>query len=145
LDASLPSVFLDRVITVEDFPWILTLAHKRYTDKPDPGATLVWLANVLRWPNAYAIRSEGAFCVALIQVPPWYPEHLECHISVLVADQGCIWQAVRLLRDTVRWAKGRGCKRWWLTSDTDKDFNSLARRVGASVEERYLIDLTDGQ
>ena len=138
-----------RRCTVDDLPWILSLAHRRYTKTPDPGTTLAWLARVLNSPNeALAIRSSGAFTVALLSAPPWWPNELECNIAVLVADKACHRQAVSLLRETSAWARGKGCVRWWLSSETDYDFEALAKRVGAKpgvMKYRIAFDGRDGR
>lgn len=141
---ALSEVTHSRPITVEDVPWILSLAHRRYTKTPDPGTTLKWLMQVINSPNeALAIRSDHAFCVAIYSVPPWWPNEPEVHIAVLVADKGAHWQAIRLLKDTIAWARGRGCARWWLSSETDYDFEMLAKRVGARPRVmKYEVPLT---
>ena len=63
---------------------------------------------------------------------------------VLVAERGCHWQAIKLLRRTIEWAKERGCLRWFLSSDTNYDFAALARRVGAQYGAmRHCLVLTE--
>ena len=143
---ALTQTFVSRPCTADDLPWILSLAHRRYTNTPDPGTSLAWLAKVILSPQwALAIRSEGAFLAALLEAPPWWPNERECHVAVLVADKGCHWQAVRLLRDSIAWARGKGCCRWWLSSETYYDFEMLARRVGAKPRVmKYEIAL-DGE
>lgn len=132
-------------ISFDDLPWVLSLAHRRYTHTPDPGTTLAWLARIIQSPDvASAIRSDGAFCVATLNVPPWWPDERECHVSVLVADKGCHWQAISLLRETIQWARVRGCVRWYLSSETDVDFGLLAQRVGCTFQVvKYGIDLME--
>lgn len=132
-----------RVCTVNDLPWVLSLAHRRYTKTPDPGTTLDWLIRVLNSPaTALALRTDNAFCVAMINIAPWWPTERGCHIAVLVADRGYHWDAVFLLKETIRWAEAQGCVRWELSSETDYDFAALAKRVGAKPwVMKYAIDL----
>lgn len=131
-----------RACTVNDLPWILSLAHRRYTRKPDPGTTLAWLARVFEAPDGLAIRTEQAFLAAVLHIPPWWPDDRECHIQALVAAPGYHWDAVRLLRASIEWARVKDCVRWYLSSETDYDFAALARRVGAVPGHvKYKIDL----
>jgi hypothetical protein len=117
---------------------MLSLAHRRYRNRPDPGALLAWLIQRLADPNALVVRSESAWCVAVCTAPPWYPDQPECHVTVLVGEVGAQWQAARLLRETVGWAEDRGCVRWLLSSDTEYDFAPLAKRMGALTKSaRY--------
>lgn len=131
-----------RKCTVDDLPWILSLAHRRYTKTPDPGTSLSWLVRCLQTPLALVIRSEGAFCTAIIETQAWWPGEPECHIAVLVADKGHHWEAITLLKTTISWARANGCARWYLSSETDFDFEMLARRVGAKPGVmKYRLDL----
>lgn len=134
-----PSV---RPCTVEDLPWILSLAHRRYTKTPDPGTSLTWLAGIIKSPTALAMRSLNAFCVTIMHVPPWWPDEPEAHVAVLVAAKGHHWDTVRLLRESLAWSRGKGCVRWYVSSETDYDFRALAKRVGAKPDVvKYKVDL----
>jgi uncharacterized protein YecE (DUF72 family) len=79
-------------------------------------------------------------------IPPWWPDEPEVHVAVLVADKGCVFQAVRLLQTSIAWARQKGCRRWYLSSETDKEFKALAKRVGAMPKvTKFGIDFSDGR
>ena len=132
-----------RRVAPDDVPWVLSLAYKRYRSY-DPGKTLLWLLNVMRNDRALAIRSENAFVISHITTTAWWPDEPECHVAFTCAAEGHHWEAVRLLRQSIGWAREKGCVRWWFSSETDVDVEALALRVGARpAVMRYLIDLTD--
>ena len=132
-----------RTCTIDDIPWILSLAHRRY--RPfDPGRALTWLANAVTNPTMLAIREEHAFCISSIGGYFWFPKEPEAYVVLLCAEANKHWEAIKLLRHSVEWARGKGCVRWWLTSDTEYDFRPLAKRLGCKTLDRYLLDLTDG-
>lgn len=87
------------------------------------------------------LRNDQAFLVANHVAPPWYPKRRECHVMALCAREGAHWQALKLLRESVEWARLQGCVRWRFYSETDHDVGVLCRRLGADQETRYVIDL----
>jgi hypothetical protein len=131
-----------RRIGIDDVPFVLSLAYRRYRSF-DPGKTLLWLAGILRAPRALAIRDDNAFLICHITTSPWHtPEEKECHIVFCCAAEGYHWQAVKLLKQSVQWARGQGCILWRFHSDTDCSVGALAKRAGADeAPPRYLIDL----
>ena len=146
MDGSLTQESLStrRLITVNDIPWILSLAHERY--RPfDPGRALSWIVDAINNPRSCCIRSDDAFCFAGLGGYFWFPKEPECFVVLLCAAEGKHWQAVRLLRETIEWAREQGCTKWWLSSDTDYEFRALAKRVGAVERPRFLLDLSNGQ
>jgi len=134
-----------RDLTFDDMPWVLSLAHKRYPTF-DPGGALRFLAIVIPAPQALTIRSEGAFLIAShVAAPPWYPDQPECHVMALCAEAGAHWEAARLMRRSVAWAREQGCVRWRFHSETEHLIGALAERVGARKDSpRYVIDLSHG-
>ena len=138
---SLEAVELRR-ITDTDVPWVLSLSYERYLSF-DPGRTIVWLLATLRSPTALAIRTDHAFAIANIITSAWHPKEHECHIVFLCAADGYHWEAIKLLRQSIGWARGRGCIRWWVSSETEYRIDALAKRVGARpAVQRWLLDLT---
>lgn len=130
-----------RTITFDDIPWVLSLAYERY--RPfDPGTTLTWLVQILRRPEALAIRSDNAFLIANIVTGVWQPKERDCHVIFCCAADKHHWEAVRLVKQSVTWARGCGCRKWWFSSETDFDVEPLALRAGAKPDVmRYSIDL----
>lgn len=133
-----------RKVEIGDLPWLLSLADKRYRHF-DPGTTLAWLAGIIQNPQALVSRTDDAFVIAIYTTPAWHPAEPECHVHFLCAAEGCHWQAMKLLRETVAWARGHGCVRWWFSSETQYEIGPLAKRLGARPRVmRYCLDLTDG-
>lgn len=121
---------------------MLSLAHRRYTKKPDPGTLLSWLIGAMSSFNAYVVRTDHALIVATIYSPPWWPDDKECHVVVLVADKGHHWDAVRLLRRSIGWARIRKCTKWRIDSETEHELGPLANYVGAGATgKKYTLDL----
>lgn len=133
-----------RVLAEEDLPWLTYLCKKRYSHDFDSETTTAWFKNiVLKSPLMfYAIRTQDAFCITLISVTPWLPNSIEANMVFLCADDDCMWQAIRLLRSSIDWAKRRHCTLWRLSSDTDYDLSPLAMRLGATEQTpRYILHL----
>lgn len=132
-----------RTIELDDIPWVLSLAYKRYRSF-DPGTTLTWLVRVLRNPDSLAIRTDNAFLIANIVTGIWQPDERECHVTFLCAAEKHHWEAVKLIKRSVTWARGTGCRKWWFCSETECPIDAIALRVGARPEVmRYSIDLWD--
>jgi len=73
-------------------------------------------------------------------VMPWLPAEPECIELFVCADDGKMWQALKLLRDSIDWARKRRCAMWRLSSDTDSDLVGLAKRLGVTeISPRYTI------
>ena len=133
-----------RPVAIGDLPWLLSLASERYPPF-DPGTTLSWLAGIINNPQGYAIRTNDAFAIATCMAPAWHPKSPECHLLFLCAAPGEHWQAIRLARDTVRWARTQRCVKWWFSSETDYEIAAIARRLGAKRKViRYVMDLANG-
>lgn len=118
----------------------MSLAFKRYGPY-DPGKVLVYLLNAIANEQAICIRTTNAFLIASRFVPTWWL-HWECHVVFLCAESGAHWEAVRLLRRSVEWAKEHECRKWQFSSETKHGIGALAKRVGAvEISPPYKIDL----
>lgn len=132
-----------RKVTVDDLPWMLTLAHERY-GAFDPGGALTFLLQALNSPVTLMLCAPkcDAFLIAAHVTPPWYPDRRECHVMVLCAKPGAHWQAIKLLRGSLEWARLHNCVRWRFHSEREQDVGALCRYVGAHADSpRYVIDL----
>lgn len=132
-----------RPITADDIPWGMSLAHRRY-ESFDPGGALVAIGQAMRLPTALAIRADHGFLVANILASGWFPKKREAHVLWLCVEEGHHWEAVKLLRHSICWAKELNCTRWWFMSDTENGVAALAERVGASEVPHYAIELKEG-
>jgi hypothetical protein len=122
-----------RQIREEDIPWLIDLGNRRYPLPCEREATENWVRNiVLKSPIIfYAARTDNAFLICILSCVPWYPAEFECNVIFVCAEEGCLWEAVRLLRCSIAWARGRRCKWWKMSGDTEYDMTPLARRLGA--------------
>lgn len=76
----------------------------------------------------------------MLSVKPWTPSETECNVAALCADDGAMYEALKLLRWSIEWAKLRKCAYWGFSSDTDYDFKMLANRLGAQeISPRYIM------
>jgi hypothetical protein len=132
MDGQLEAIVI-RQLTIDDLPWGLSLAWRRY-DHFDPGAASVFYINALKLQatTGLLIRTNNAFLIAHINNLPWQPTERQAHVLILCADEGRHWEAVRLLRQSLYWAREQKCKCWWFTSDTKHDVTPLCVRVGAT-------------
>jgi hypothetical protein len=135
-----------RLLTEDDLDWLYDLCRRRYSHRYDPISTEGWFRNiVLKNPMMFLPqRMPNAFCISLLSVVPWLPSDFECNVAFICADENCGWEALKLLRCSIAWAKARKCKNWKIASDTDADLTMLARRLGADqMWPRYVIRFTD--
>ena len=132
-----------RRVKIDDLPFVLSLGYERYPPF-DPGRMLSWLAATLQNPQALAIRTDHAFLIGSIAIPVGQPKDRGFHVLYVCAAEGHHWETVRLLRDSISWARGSGCMEWWVSSETAVDIEPLAKRVGAKPRVmRYRLDLYD--
>lgn len=132
------------LLSENDIQWLIFLGKKRYGSQYDYVTTENWFRNiVLKNPLMFhPIRLEHAFSIGMLSSVPWIPSESEYHIIFICADEGCLWEAAKLLRNSIDWARKRKCKRWRLSSDTEYDMFQLARRLGATEQSpRYSIEL----
>jgi hypothetical protein len=133
-----------RLLSENDLPWLISLCKKKYDVGYDAYATEGWFRNiVLKTPLMFCpMRLKNSFAISMLTSLPWTPARFECHLVLLCADDDNVWETAKLLRASIEWARGRGCKRWNMTSDTDYNLYPLALRVGAKqLTPRHYIDL----
>jgi hypothetical protein len=131
-------------MTESDLPWLEYLCVKKYSSRFDPTSTEGWYRNiVLKNPLLfYPARTQNAFCISLISLVPWLPNDLECSVIMICAEDGAMWDAARLLRASIAWAKSRKATTWRICSETDFDLAQIARRVGATeIWPRFILRL----
>ena len=144
-DLAIPVLVNDepRLLTEHDLPWLVFLCKKRYSNRYDSSTTENWFRNiVLKSPlTFYATRTENAFHISMLSVMPWTPAEPECIVLFVCAEEGKGWQAVKLLRDSIAWARDkRRCTIWRLSSDTDAELVAVAKRLGVTeISPRYCM------
>lgn len=126
----------------DDVQWLYDLCKKKYAHRYDSATTEGWFRNVvLKQPIMFlAQRTENAFCITMLSISPWLPTEVDANVIFICADDEHLWEAMKLLRSSVEWARARKSTRWRLSSDTEKELAPFARRIGASeVSPRYVI------
>ena len=132
------------VLSENDVQWLIFLGKKRYGERFDYLTVEAWFRNVvLKSPLMfYPIRTANAFLISMLSCVPWTPNEFECNLVFVCADDGAMWEAAKLLRASIAWAKMRKCKRWRMSSDTDFDIAPIARRLGETeITPRFCIEL----
>lgn len=123
-----------RLIKEDDIEWGIDLALRRYPERFDLLAGENWMRNVvLRQPwMFFSIRTDNAFCITLLATIPWLPGDMEANVVAVCAEPGRGWEAAKLLRVSLEWAKRRKCTEWRFRVETEYDIGPLARRIGAT-------------
>jgi hypothetical protein len=133
-----------KLLTEDDVPWLYHLMRKKYSHRYDAITTEGWFRNlVLKQPMVYLPqRTNHAFCISMMTFVPWLPAEYECTVVCVCADDGSMWEAVKLIRSAIEWARKRKCMYFRMSSDTDTDLAAFARRLGAEeISPRFSIRL----
>lgn len=134
-----------RLLTDADIPWAIDLGKRRYPHQDWCEETTERWFKALVIPNPllfYAVRNDGAFLVTMLSILPWAPGELECNVLLACADEGSMWDLVRLMRASIAWCKKRKVTSWRLCSETEFDLGPLARLVGAKQAlSRWVLRL----
>lgn len=131
-----------RLLTEHDIPWLVYLCKKKYSNRFDAATTENWFRNVcLKQPlTFYPTRSDSAFQITMLNLMPWTPAEPDATVIFVCADDGAMWEAMRLMRDSIAWSKTRKCTVWRLSSDTEVEFPGIAKRLGCTeISPRYLL------
>jgi hypothetical protein len=130
-----------RAMTAYDVPWFITLCHERYPPRADKIRIENWLRNrVLADPTTHlAMRTGAAACITTLSEQLWFPGDWEGHVTMIVAEEGAIWEAIKLLRFSKHWTQERQCVCWRMTNGTSHDIGPLARRLGAQETKHWEI------
>ena len=127
-----------------DVEWMADLSRRRYPGNYDIEAAEMWFRNiVLKQPMVfYPIRTDHAFMVTLIALLPWLPGEPEANVVMLCAEDGHVWDSIKLARASLDWAIRRNCFKWGFNSDTTFDIGPIAERMGLVARNpRYVAIL----
>ena len=130
------------LLTENDIPWLYDICRRRYSHDYDSISTELWFRNiVLKNPLLFLPqRMPYSFCISQLSVLPWLPSDFNCNIAFICAEEGCGWEALKLLRASINWARQRQCKTWAVASDTPVDLKQMALRLDATeIHPRYVI------
>ena len=132
-----------RRATVSDIPFVRELARLKYPARAIDGA-LHWFQWCLSNPDRLVL--VGTNSVGVAQVDWYYGFERRARLDILASRpvSGTAWEAFRMVRMMVAWAKEQGAQGTFkLDADTGADFGPFARRMGgkAVTITRYEIPL----
>lgn len=133
-----------RLLTEDDIPFCFYLSERRYEARFDRITTEGWFRNiVLKQPLMFLPqRMDNSFCISSLSVAPWLSAEVECNMVFIVAEDGAMWEAMKLLRASIAWARYRRCTTWRMSSDTDVKLDMMARRLGCKeLSPRFTLRL----
>jgi hypothetical protein len=136
-----------RSMIEEDLDWLTYLCKKKYSHRYDPETTQNWFRNiVLKSPLMfYAQRTQDAFVITMLSIVPWLPNDIDANVIFICADDGAMWQSLKLLRSSIEWARKRRATLWRISTDTENNLEMLARRLGATaIEPRFILRFPSG-
>lgn len=136
-----------RVLTDADIPWLYDICIRRYSPEYDPVSTEHWFRNlVLKNPLFFcAQRTDNAFCITALSALNWLPTKFNANVAFIAAEEGAVWEAMKLLRASIAWARSRKAATWAVASDTPTDLKLMAYHLGATeIHPRYVIRFDDG-
>lgn len=137
-----------RLLTENDIPWLYDICRRRYSNDYDPISTELWFRNtVLKSPMFFCPqRTDNAFCISQLSAQAWLPTLFNCNVAFICAEEGAAWEALKLLRCSIEWAKSRKVHTWAVSSDTPTDLKAMAYRIGATeIYPRYVIRFDYGR
>lgn len=135
-----------RLLTEDDIPWMYDLTTRKYPQY-DAVTTEGWFRNqVLKTPLLFLPqRTDNAFCITMLTFTPWIATP-ECTVVFICADDDAHWEAMKLMRSSIEWARKRKCNYWRVSSDTDNDLTMFARRLGVNeISPRFSLKLDQRQ
>lgn len=134
---------LVRRLEENDRTWLVDLCRRRYPPHYDIGAAENWISHaVVRNPvQFYATRSPNGFQITNLTANAWTPRDFTADVTVILCDFGHVWEALPLLRDSMKWARERRAIRWRFETDTEHDLAPIMKRLGVPpVTPRYCLD-----
>lgn len=130
-----------RLATLDDVPRALAIAATAYpgrgTERAEP-----WV----RWaiPHPDRLCLIGAATIGMASLTLHYGFELRARLDLLASTDPHLYDAMRMVRAMVRWARQRGAVGVFkLDSDTGVDFGPFARRLGGRPVQhaRYEVPL----
>jgi hypothetical protein len=120
------------------------LCKRRYPPEYDAANADAWMRHVvLKNPQQYyATRTANAFQITNLTCTPWRPSDFKADIVFICADEGKMWEALPLLKDSIKWARDRKAYEWRFETETDFDLKPLMQRLGVfGTTPRYRTSL----
>lgn len=133
-----------RPVKIEDFPWVLGVAQRAFTDldKTDCANFLYFAINS---PSFYVVRTDHAFGCCYFESWPFNMKMRKAY-EVFLADDGTpgsVWGVNTVTKAMIAWARQNGCANFRLESQTAYDLAPIARRNGFEPQHTaYILNLT---
>jgi len=125
-----------RRFTLADFDHCYSICRKMYPDRAHLGVP--WALECTRRSDHLVLVSPHGVGISHIY---WkYGVTLIGVLDLLTVEPGHPWEALKLLRAMIDWAKSNGAKRYTLSSDTGVDLGPLATRLsGKRADASYHV------
>ena len=134
-----------RKATVDDFPFIIDLAVKRYP-KFDVESSLLWARKAIDLPGIMIARGEKSFAIGSIAAPFYDPTTFRGYMVFLCAQEDCGYEPVPLARFLIKWALiERGASSFHFGEATGVNLAPLAKRLGADIDSPSYVVKSHGQ
>ena len=133
-----------RQATLDDIPFIMELAKEKYPTR-DVEKAAPWAAWCIKNPDRLVL--VGPSSMGCAQVDWRYGHECKARLDVLAARPGPIWEALRMLRLMLNWARQKGAiGNFILDANTGIDFGPFAERLGGKKVTivQYEIPLDKG-
>ena len=133
-----------RQATLIDIPFIMELAREKYPHR-DVSKAEPWAKWCIQNPDRLVLIGPNS--VGCAQVDWIYGHECKARLDVLAARPGPIWEALRMLRVMINWARQKGASgSFILDANTGIDFGSFSERLGGKkvTITQYEIPLERG-
>jgi len=134
-----------RRATVVDLNDMLDIARESYGRKFDPQKAQNFGLTALLSPQVGAFRDDDAFCMVGLSTF-WWESETRANVMFLAVRKRQAWQAVKVMRAALQWAKSKGAGSFEFGEETGMRMEAIARRIGATQNRpSYRIDLRSPQ
>ena len=117
-----------RQATLDDIPFIMALASEKYPGR-DVEKDRPWASWCIQNPDRLVLIGPNSMGCA--QVDWIYGHECKARLDVLAARPGPFWEALRMVRIMVNWARQKGAiGTFKLNAETDVNFAPFASRLG---------------
>ena len=133
-----------RQATLDDIPFIMALAAEKYPGR-DVTKDEPWAKWCIKNPDRLVL--VGPSSMGCAQVDWIYGHECKARLDVLAARPGPIWEALRMLRLMLNWARQKGAiGSFILDANTGIDFSAFSERLGGRkvTVTRFEIPLERG-
>ena len=136
---SSPAKPMIRQATLDDIPFIAQLGKERYPQR-DIEKDIPWARWCIQNPDRLVL--VGPNSMGCCQIDWIYGHECKARLDVLAARPGPIWEALRMLRIMLNWARQKGAVgSFILDANTGVDFEPFSQRLGGRKVTRVEYEI----